>query len=103
MRHSIAHDLGKERARKAVLAAFESYRARFARYDPNASWKTQDQAAVAFTAKGITLRGAVEIREASVELDLDIPLLLRPWKDRALVVVQREIETWLEKARRGEV
>jgi len=103
MKHSVPHDLGKEQAKKAVLAAFESYAARFAKYQPTATWSSADRADIGFTAKGITLHGSIEIRDASIELDLDVPFLLRPFKDKAFGAVQKEIETWVGKARRGEV
>jgi hypothetical protein len=56
-----------------------------------------------FTAKDITLRGSIEIRESSIDIDLEVPFLLRPFKDKALGVVEREIGLWVDKARRGEV
>ena len=103
MKHSVPHDLGKEQAKKATLAAFESYRQRFAKYNPTATWVTDERADVSFTAKGITLKGSLEVRPSSIDLDLDVPFLLRPFKDKAIAPVQREIETWIGKAKRGEV
>jgi Putative polyhydroxyalkanoic acid system protein (PHA_gran_rgn) len=103
MKHTVPHHLGKDVAKKAVLAAFASYAERFAKYQPTSTWVTDDRAEISFTAKGITLRGALAILPASIEMDLDIPFLLRPFKDKALGAVEREITTWVGKAERGEL
>ena len=103
MKHSVPHDLGKETAKKAVLAAFASYAERFAKYEPTATWVTDDRATVSFSAKGMTLKGAIEVRPTSVDLDVDIPFLLRPFKDRAIAPIEREIGKWIDKAKRGEL
>jgi hypothetical protein len=103
MKHSVSHDLGKEAAKQAVLAAFAAYRERFAKYDPTATWTSDDRADVSFTAKGITLKGVVQVHAGSVDLDVDIPFLLRPFKDKALGAVEREVGRWIDKARRGEL
>ena len=103
MKHSVPHDIGKASAKKATLVAFEHYKTRFAKYDPQANWVTEDRAQISFTAKGITLKGALEVTEESVDLDLDVPFLLRPFKDTALGAVEREITKWIDKVKSGEV
>lgn len=102
MKHSIPHDLGKETAKKAALAALDAYKARFGKYNPTANW-TGDRAAISFTAKGITLRGSLEVLDKSIDMDLDVPFLLRPFKDTALGAVEREVTKWIDKAKRGEL
>ena len=103
MKHSVPHDLGRERAKQAAEAAFASYAARFAKYQPTANWTTPDRADISFTAKGITLKGVLEVLPSSIDMDLDVPFLLRPFKDRALGAVDREIGAWIDKAKRGEL
>jgi len=103
MKHRVAHDLGKDKAKRAALAAFESYQARFGQYRPTATWVKDDRAEISFTAKGITLRGSLEVTDSAIEMDLDVPFLLRPFKDKALGAIEREIGAWVGKARRGEV
>ena len=103
MKHTVPHDLGKELAKKAALAAFQSLSERFAKYSPRANWRTEDVVDVSFSAKGITLNGSLEVRDRSIEMDLDIPFLLRPFKDRALGSVGREIGRWIDRAKRGEL
>lgn len=103
MKHCVPHDLGKETAKKAVLAAFASYAERFSKYQPTANWVSEDVAKVSFSAKGMTLNGAIEVRPTSVDIDVDIPFLLRPFKDKALGAIEREITRWVDKAKRGEI
>ena len=103
MKHSVPHDLGKDQAKKAAEAAFAAYAQKFAKYQPTANWTTPDRADVSFTAKGITLKGVLEVKPNSIDMDLDVPFLLRPFKDRALGAVDREIQTWIGKAQRGEL
>ena len=39
----------------------------------------------------------------AIELDLDVPFLLRPFKSQALGVIETEIKAWIAKAKKGEV
>src|SRR5262245_23380375 len=103
MKHSVPHDLGKEAAKKAADAAFKAYSARFAKYHPTANWSTPDRADISFTAKGMTLKGVLEVKDKSIDMDLDVPFLLRPFKDVALGAVDKEITKWVDLAKRGEV
>ena len=103
MKHSVPHELGREKAKAAAEAAFASYAARFAQYKPTATWITPDRADISFTAKGITLKGVLEVTPTSIDMDLDVPFLLRPFKNKALGAVDREIAVWVDKAKRGEI
>jgi len=102
MKHSVPHDLGKEAAKRAAMAAFDAYKARYAKYNPTANW-TNDRADISFTAKGITLKGVLEVLPNSIDMDLDVPFLLRPFKDKAMNAINGEITDWIGKARRGEI
>jgi hypothetical protein len=103
MKHTVPHDLGREKAKAAAEAAFASYAARFAQYRPTATWTSPDRADISFSAKGITLKGVLEVTEASIDMDLDVPFLLRPFKEKALGAIDREISHWVGKARSGEI
>jgi hypothetical protein len=103
MKHSVPHDLGREKAKAAAEAALASYAARFAQYRPTANWTSPDRAEISFTAKGITLKGVLVVTPTSIDMDLDVPFLLRPFKDKALGAVDREISRWVGKARSGEI
>ncbi|HEX4476860.1 MAG TPA: polyhydroxyalkanoic acid system family protein [Polyangiaceae bacterium] len=103
MKHSVPHDLGIDLAKKAAVAAFDSYRARYAKYNPTATWATDDTANVSFTAKGMTLRGKLAVTPKTIDLDADIPFLLKPFSKVAIDAVEREIEKWVAKAKDGEL
>jgi hypothetical protein len=103
MKHSVPHDLGKDMAKKAAVAAFAAYSERFAKYNPTAEWKTDDHADISFAAKGMTLRGSLEVRPSSIDIDMDVPFLLRPFKRVAEEAIEREITRWVDKAKRGEL
>ena len=45
---NIPHSLGKEKARKVAAAAFDSYKARFAEYNPTTTWVNPDKAEISF-------------------------------------------------------
>ena len=101
MKHSVPHDLGTERAKQAADAALASYSEKFAKYSPSVKWSTPTRADISFTVKGMALRGALEVLPTAIELDLEVPFLLRPFKGQAISVIEGEIKDWIEKARKG--
>jgi hypothetical protein len=103
MEHRVPHDIGRDNAKKAAMAAFDAYSKEYAEYSPKTTWIGDYNAKVSFSAKGITLEGKVEVREREVAMDLDVPFLLRPFRTRALEVIEREINVWIQKVKRGEL
>lgn len=103
MEHRIDHDLEPELARKAIAKAIEAYTERFARYQPEANWTSSDQVKVGFTAKGMKLQGDVRIEPRAIVVDFQVPLLLRPFKGKAIDVIEQEVKNWIKRARDGQV
>lgn len=103
MKHSVPHSLGLETARKVVQAAFSNYSDRFADFSPKTTWKSDDEAQVAFSAKGMTLNGSVSVRPSTIDIELDVPFLLRPFQGKAIEIIEREIGKWIDKAKSGEL
>lgn len=103
MDHSVPHDLGKELAKKVATRALDSYAQKFAEYHPRASWVGDDRAEITFKVKGVSLNGTVEVKERSISLALDVPFLFRPFKGKAISIIEREIQTWIQKAKAGEI
>lgn len=103
MDHRVRHDLGRELAKKAAVAAFAAYAKRYAEYDPKTTWTSDWAAKVSFNVKGVSLDGKLEVLEHDITMDLDVPFLLRPFKSKALDVIEREIAAWVEKAKKGEL
>lgn len=97
MKHTVSHDLGQERAKKVTEAALSTYAEKFAKYNPKTTWTSPSRAQIAFNVKGMNLNGSVEVRDKSIELDLDVPFLLRPFQGQALSVIEGEIKSWLAK------
>jgi hypothetical protein len=97
MKHSVAHDLGQERAKKVTEQALGSYATKFSKYSPKTTWTSPTSAKISFSVKGMTLSGSVEIREKSIDMDLDVPFLLRPFQGQAISVIEGEIKEWLAK------
>jgi hypothetical protein len=103
MKHSVSHDLGQERAKQAAEAAIKSYGQKFAKYNPQTRWASPNRADISFTVKGISLSGSLEVHEKTIDLDMDVPFLLRPFKNQALSVIEGEIREWIDKARAGQI
>ncbi len=103
MKHAVKHDLSPELAKKALEKALESYQERFASYSPRMTWTTEKHVDVSFSAKGISLSGTIDLEPNQIVFDLDVPFLLRPFKNQALELVETQIKKWSEKAKRGEI
>lgn len=103
MKHSVSHSLGREMARKVARSACESYAKRFSDYSPTTTWKSDDAADIGFSAKGISLTGQLAVTDSTIDLNLDVPFLLRPFQGKAVAVIEKEIKEWIGKAERGEI
>ena len=101
MKHSISHDLGLDKAKEVATKALDSYKSRFAEYNPQTKWVSDTRCDIGFSVKGMSLNGVLEVTPASIDMDLDVPFMLRPFKGTALSVIEREITKWLEKAKAG--
>jgi hypothetical protein len=103
MKHAVPHDLGQDLAKKVAESAFASYQQKFAKYSPTADWVTPKRANISFSVKGMTLKGSLEVSASSIDMDLDVPFLLKPFKGTAISVIEGEIKEWIRKARAGEL
>ena len=103
MKHLVEHDLDEEQAKKVAHAAFESYKVRFADYNPTVNWVSDKRANIAFKVKGVSLKGGVEVKPTNFELELDVPFLLKPFRGKAIAVIEEEIKSWIAKAKAGEI
>jgi len=99
MKHSVPHDLGQERAKKVADSALSTYAQKYANYQPKVSWSGPNKAEISFKVKGMSLAGSLEVLERSIDLDIDVPFLLRPFKSQALGVIEGEINDWIKKAK----
>jgi hypothetical protein len=103
MEHRIEHDLSPELARKAVKGAVTAYSEKLAQYSPNVAWQGEDRVDVGFKAKGMSISGTLTLVPNAVVVDMDVPLLLRPFRKTALGVIETQVKEWVRKAHAGEV
>jgi hypothetical protein len=103
MKHAVHHDLGQDLAKKVAESALASYAQKFAKYEPKSNWVSPTRANISFSVKGMTLTGALLVSATTIEMDLDVPFLLRPFKGKAISVIEGEIKEWIQKARAGEI
>ena len=90
-------------AHRCVEKAFETYSKRFADYSPTMTWASENLAKVGFCAKGLKLGGSIEIKPKTIQLELEVPFLLRIFKSKALEVIEEEIRMWVGKAKSGQL
>lgn len=103
MTHDIPHDLTFDLAKLAAERAAEAYGKRFAEYEYTAKWVRKDRVELGFTVVGKRLEGAMTVKNDRLELELDVPFMLRPFRGKALEIIEREAREWLAKAKRGEL
>jgi hypothetical protein len=103
MKHKIHHGLDPELAKKACDKAMEAYSARFSDYNPTFRWKDDRRGELAFSAKGVTVKGEIEVQGPDIFVELEVPFILRIFKGKAMKVIDEEVKKWVEKARNGEL
>lgn len=103
MKHVIKHDLEMEKVKKATQKAMDAYSERFAKYNPSAEWTSDTEAVISFSAKGVEMDGNLSLRPKEIELELDVPFVFKVFRKKAIAIIDSEINTWLGKARRGEL
>ena len=103
MTHDIPHDLDFNLAKLAAERAAEAYGKRFAEYEYRAKWVSDRRVELGFTVVGKRLEGAMTVKDDHLELELDVPFLFRPFRGKAIEIIEKEARTWIDKARRGEL
>lgn len=103
MRHIIKHHLSHDLAKKAAVKAAESYAQRFAAYDPRVEWTGQDHANISFSAKGVTLKGDIQLRPGEFIVEMKVPFVFRIFEKKAMSIIEEEFRRWLDKADQGEL
>lgn len=100
--HEIRHDLDTAQAQRVARRAIDSYSQRFAAYKPEVQWRSDSEAEIAFTVKGMRLEGGLKVEADRFRLNLQVPFVLRAFKGRAFGVIEREVQNWVAKAKAGE-
>ena len=103
MKHTVPHDLGLEQAKKVAQAALDAYSAKFPEYSPETKWVSDTKVQLSFKVKGVSLSGGVEVSATTIDLELNVPFLLKPFQGKAVEVIEREIQKWIGKAKEGKL
>ncbi|WP_437674206.1 polyhydroxyalkanoic acid system family protein [Sorangium sp. So ce131] len=98
MKHTIEHDLNDTEAKLAAERAIAQYRERYAEYEPFLLWRDDKRAELGFSVKGVKLKGSMELRPGALDVDLDVPFLLRPFKGVAIAAIDKEVRHFIEEA-----
>jgi hypothetical protein len=103
MEHAIKHGLSHDQAKAAAKSAVDAYSQKLAKYAPKIGWQGDSKVSIAFTAKGLSMEGGLSIEPDRFVISFDVPFLMRPFKSKALEVVEREAQTWIAKAKAGQL
>ena len=104
MQHIIEHDLSPELAKKAAEKAADYYTQKWEKYDAKATWTSDTHVDITFNVKGVNVAATVDMQPGRAVIDMQkVPILLRPFKNKALDAVQRTLEKWIAKAKNGEL
>lgn len=102
-KHLVPHDLSIDMAKKVAEKAWETYSTKFASYNPTIHWATDRRAELSFKAKGLTVSGSMDILPNGVDIELEVPFILLPFKKKTIQVVESEIREWIAKAKAGQI
>ena len=97
MKHSVPHSLGHDRACSVTKKALGSYCEKFSDYSPKIDWANDSEARIGLSIMGMTITGKVQVTDSSIDLDLSVPFMLRPFQGKAVQVIENEINKWIEE------
>lgn len=97
-RHVFSHPLDEAGARALIGQAFAHYAERYPAAKLQLQWTSERQAELQGMARGLTMRAHIELQESRCVLDVEVPFVLRPFKDLAQRAIEREVKRWLERA-----
>ncbi|MCS6856371.1 MAG: polyhydroxyalkanoic acid system family protein [Sandaracinaceae bacterium] len=102
VKHTIPTGLDRNLSKRVIDHAMEAYQAQFASYRPRFRWTSDSKGEFGFEVKGFSLGGVIEVRDHAIDVEMEVPLLFRPLKGKAIQVIEQEVNVWVEKAKRGE-
>jgi hypothetical protein len=104
MEYSVDHGLPERaRVRQVVEKAYDSYKKRLAEHEPSLAWRDDSHGRISFRVLGRKLDVDVVIDDRKVRMTGDLPFLFRPFQKKIVGVLSSEVETWLAKAKAGEI
>ena len=103
MKQSFQHNLGEKKAKVIVCAAMNSYAKKCVQYNPMFNWISDKKANVFFQVSLAKVNGSLEICDRFIHFDINVPFMLRAFKNQAVAVVENEMSYWIKKAEIGEI
>ncbi len=99
MRIAVPHNTTREKARKVVESRLKTLHSQYGHYanDLDHNWQG-DTLHVAFKAKGMSIKGTIEVTDTDVILDGKVPLIAKPFESRIRSTVEREAEAMFRTA-----
>src|SRR5215212_8986189 len=93
MRIAVPHNTTRAKARKIVEDRLKNLHNQYGHHADSIDHAWQgDLLNVSFKAKGMTVKGTLEITDSDVIIDGKIPLLVKPFESRIRSTVEREAE-----------
>jgi len=77
------------------------YQDTLGKHAPHVHWRDEWTAEVSFRAAGRTFDGSVHVGPEALDLEMDVPLIARPFQRRALALIEREVAKWVGKMKGG--
>ncbi len=99
LHHVVAHDLGLSRARAILDEAFAHYSDKYPRAQMKRTWRSEREATVDLQVGGFRLTPRLHVSDTEVVLDIDVPLLARPFVPKIKDKLDREVRFWLARSR----
>ena len=101
MVHRIPHALSLPLARLVTRKALDSYVSRYPEFKPTGRWTSPDRAEFHLSALAARVEGTIDVAAKSVDFDLDLPLVLEPFKKKVTGMVEEEVKLWITWATEG--
>jgi hypothetical protein len=98
MKHRVQHPLPSADAKKLLDRALDTYREHYAEYSLKTGWVDDETAQVGFEVTGKKIDGQIRVCEDGYEIDLDLPWVFLPFKNKIAKSLDREFARWIEKA-----
>lgn len=99
MRIAIEHHTTRDKARKIVEQRLKNAEKQYGQMASDLDWEWQgDTLHVSVKAKGMSLKGTLEVTDTSVIVDGKLPLLAKPFETKIRHTVEREAESMFRTA-----
>lgn len=103
VKHDIIHGLDRPTAQTVARKAAESYASRFANFDLQCTWVTEDKLELLFAVGGKKLNGTLCVLDDVFRFEIKVPMLFQMFSGKAKEILDRETQKWIDKAKRGEL